>query len=265
MAYTKTTNFLAKDSLPLNNAAKYVKGSEIDTEFDNIAAADALNVKTTALGAGIETFLGTPSSSNLAAAVTGETGTGALVFATSPSLVTPVLGTPSSGTLTSCTGLPVATGISGLGTGVATALAVNVGSAGAPVVNGGALGTPSGGTLTNCTGLPGSLVAGTPLSKDPVAANSTTTTAHGLAARPRIFDIAMECLSADLNYSGGDIVILGDGYGGGANTGINVLADATNTILLISSQIVIQNKTSYVGGAIDVTKWKITITPYKII
>lgn len=40
------------------------------------------------------------------------------------------------------------------GTGVATALATNVGSAGAPVVNGGALGTPSSGTLTNATGLP---------------------------------------------------------------------------------------------------------------
>lgn len=64
------------------------------------------------------------------------------------------LGTPSSGTLTSCTGLPVSTGISGLGTGVATALAVNVGSAGAPVVLNGALGTPSSGTATNLTGLP---------------------------------------------------------------------------------------------------------------
>lgn len=40
------------------------------------------------------------------------------------------------------------------GTGVETALGVNVGSAGAPVVNGGALGTPSSGTLTNCSGLP---------------------------------------------------------------------------------------------------------------
>lgn len=42
---------------------------------------------------------------------------------TSPTLTTPVLGTPSSGTLTNCTGLPVSTGISGLGTGVATFLA----------------------------------------------------------------------------------------------------------------------------------------------
>jgi hypothetical protein len=113
----------------------------------------------TALGAGVATFLGTPSSANLRAAVTDETGTGALVFATSPTLVTPALGTPSSATLTNATGLPVSTGISGLGTGVATALAVSVGTAGAPVVNGGVLGTPSSGTLTNATGLP--IVAGT--------------------------------------------------------------------------------------------------------
>jgi|GEM_PF-6878152 len=52
------------------------------------------------------------------------------------------------------TGVPVSTGLSGLGTGVGTALGIAVGSAGAPVVNGGALGTPSSGTLTNATGLP---------------------------------------------------------------------------------------------------------------
>ena len=57
----------------------------------------------TSFGAGVADWLGTPSSANLATAVSDETGSGALVFATSPTFVTPVLGTPASGTLSSCT------------------------------------------------------------------------------------------------------------------------------------------------------------------
>jgi len=56
---------------------------------------------------------------------------------TSPTLITPSLGTPSSGTLTSCTGLPISTGVSGLGTGVATLLT------GTPSGTGGPVGTTS--------------------------------------------------------------------------------------------------------------------------
>jgi hypothetical protein len=37
--YTKTVNFAAKDSLPSGNAAKIIKGTEIDTEYNNIASA----------------------------------------------------------------------------------------------------------------------------------------------------------------------------------------------------------------------------------
>lgn len=58
------------------------------------------------LGTGIATFLAAPSSANLAAAVTDETGSGALVFSNSPTLTTPNLGTPSALTLTNATGLP---------------------------------------------------------------------------------------------------------------------------------------------------------------
>jgi hypothetical protein len=55
---------------------------------------------TIAPGTGIVTFLQTPTSANLAAAVTGETGTGALVFATTPTLVTPVIGVATGTSLT---------------------------------------------------------------------------------------------------------------------------------------------------------------------
>lgn len=51
-------------------------------------------------------------------------------------------------------------GVTVPGTGILTALGVNVGSAGAPVINGGVLGTPSSGTATNLTGTAASLTAG---------------------------------------------------------------------------------------------------------
>lgn len=60
------------------------------------------------LGAGVATFLATPSSANLLAGITDETGTGSVVFSTSPTLVTPALGTPSSLVLTNATGLTIA-------------------------------------------------------------------------------------------------------------------------------------------------------------
>ena len=129
-----------------------------------------INAETT-YAAGIQAWLANPSSANLRTAMTDETGTGLLVFNTSPTLVTPILGIPTSGTLTNCTGLPIATGVSNLGTGIATflttpssanllaALTDETGTganvfANTPTLVTPILGTPTSGTLTSCTGLP---------------------------------------------------------------------------------------------------------------
>ena len=76
----------------------------------------------TSFGAGVATFLGTPSSANLRAALTDETGTGAAVFATSPTLVTPVLGTVTSGDISACTSTSMALTTPVLGAATGTSL-----------------------------------------------------------------------------------------------------------------------------------------------
>ena len=76
------------------------------------------------LGTGVATFLATPSSANLRAALTDETGTGAAVFATTPTLVTPVLGVATGTSLnTSGNQTITGTGKQGYATGSGGAVA----------------------------------------------------------------------------------------------------------------------------------------------
>jgi len=111
--------------------------------------------------------LGSFTSAQLLAALTDETGSGAAVFATSPTLVTPTLGVASATSVNKVTITAPATGstltiadgktLTASNTLIFTGTdssSVAFGAGGTVLYSGGALGTPSSGTLTNATGLP---------------------------------------------------------------------------------------------------------------
>jgi len=101
------------NNLLQSNGSAWASVSPATVTVGNATVAASVPLSgVTGLGTGVSTFLATPSSANLAAALTDETGSGSAVFATSPTLnsptlITPVLGTPGSGNLQYCTGYPL--------------------------------------------------------------------------------------------------------------------------------------------------------------
>lgn len=160
--YTKSTDFASKDSLASGNAAKIVKGTEIDTEFNNIATAVATKADLAS-----PTFTGT---------VTAGTVTAGTVNITA---LTATTATISGGSITGITDLAVADG----GTGASTAAnaRANLGTVADTASNGIAARTASNTltarTITAGTGI--SVTNGDGVSGDPTIANSGVTSVNG--------------------------------------------------------------------------------------
>lgn len=173
---TGSTHFIAGVDNEVFKTANFVDSSEIDftvTAGTSVTAAlingSIANARLTnstisgvALGSNLNTLtLGsglTGTSYNGSAAVTATVDSGSMLPYYSSSIFSRVSGDitiTAGGVATIGAGaVAISTDVSGLGTGVASALSFGVGTAGSFVVNGGALGTPSSGTLTNATGLP---------------------------------------------------------------------------------------------------------------
>jgi hypothetical protein len=156
---------------------------------------------------------------------------------------------------------PAVGSITGLGTGVATALAVNTGSSGAFVVNGGALGTPSSGTVTNLTGTASININGTVGATTPTTGAFTTVSASGqitstVTTGTAPFVVASTTQVANLNAATAGTATnatnLALTAGSGATNYITYAASATgNQPQYTSTSITINATNSTITGGIN--------------
>ena len=225
---------ILRDAGSISSPGSTVKGTpltnlEVDNNFSNINVTLGIltNLATTAQGnlvvaineiknGNLRQFAAT-TSAELAAVLSNETGTGNVVFSTSPVLTTPNLGTPSAAVLSSATGLPLTTGVTGTlpigngGTGTTSTTFVNAATnvtGTLPIANGGT-GTTSTTFVNAATNVTGTL---------PIANGGTGTTSTAFA-------------SLTTNVSG-TLPIANGGTGTTSTTFVNAATNVTGTLPL---------------------------------
>lgn len=226
MSYTKIVDYAAKDALSTGNAAKLIKGAEIGAEFDAVAVADALNIKTTGNQsmAGIKTFSDTTdATSSTAAGVimscglavakkikagtdvsaatfngnTFTTGTGVLTIAAAKTLTASntltLAGTDSTTMTFPSTSATIArTDAANTFTGVQTMTS--------PVLVTPALGTPASGDLRNCSlAVPPAIGGTTPAAGAFTTVSATSSIGYTTGAGGTVTQATSKSTSVTLN------------------------------------------------------------------
>ncbi len=208
----------------------------LETDTDKFKAGDGSTAWTSLgyfwvpLTSGNLSQFAATTSSQLAGVLSDETGSGAAVFATSPTLVTPALGTPSSGTATNLTGLPPA-GVTGTAAilGANTFTALQTQSAGADIASA---------TAVDLTAATGNVV---------VITGTTTSTSLTMTAGQQMILIAAAAWPLTFHATTMNI-IGGASYTCAAGDRLYVTKDIDNVIRVSVSK---QDGTAVVGASGD--------------
>jgi hypothetical protein len=213
---TGTGNVVLSNSPTLVTPALGTPSALVGTNITGTAAGLTAGTVTTnanltgaVTSTGNATSLGSFTSANLAGALTDETGSGSAVFATSPTLVTPILGTPTSVTLTNATGLPLTTGVTGT----------------LPIANGGT-GQTTANAAFNALAPSQTGNSGKVLTTDGSSTSWTTSlTAAGSNTQVQFNSSGVFGASANLTFDGSTLTVNGIAVTRGANS------VSTNTII----------------------------------